>query len=470
LEVFRVRGKILSLALILAMFGAFFVPLGKTQTPITVYCDPALVSGVYSGTFDINIRITGGESVYAWEFKLDYPAYVQQISVIDVIAGDYLGPSQWLSKNIDYFNGDVLVGSTMTGDIEGAYGDGMLATVRFTVIEPAGEFPIDLVYARIFVRVDAEIVEVDPLDITVLDSYFVGPHVDFINAPGEPRNDNVWRVGHTRRFKIVVRNPDPTKTMYVRAKYTSTRTDGRVTELYSGQHLYTSAPRSTEYYYVNEFTAFRLGWNVTGTSPYLDAEDDGSYVTGYKYCNTIRYFGFENIELNPGDIIYSVTLEGLTRSGHKDIDYDVYDASMNWYGSLWGGDSWLWHNVRWTSDTVDKINPAVATQEGFNSFQLMLHYYTPDGSYLGPADIDTLRLRVDFIGVDPIYPSFARIRPGGEHTLDFAIWDLYLADAGTYTTTVTIEYKWVEPDPRFPQYWAATPVPGLTLTWTAHGA
>jgi hypothetical protein len=116
LEVFRVRGKILSLALIFALFGAFFVGIGRAQT-VTIYCDPAMVSGVYTGTFDINVMITGGEGVYAWEFKLDYPPYVQQITVIDVIAGDYLGPDQMLAKNIDYFNGAVLVGSTMVGDV-----------------------------------------------------------------------------------------------------------------------------------------------------------------------------------------------------------------------------------------------------------------------------------------------------------------------------------------------------------------
>ena len=463
------RGKyILSLALIVAMFGAFFVDLGHTQTPITVYADPAMVTGVYGGqTFDVNIMITGGEAVYAWEFLLDYPPFAQQISVVDAIAGDYLGPDQILAKNVNAFDGEVLVGSTMQGDVEGAYGDGTLATVRFTVIEPAGEFPLDLVYARIFIRVGYEIVEMAPEDITVVDSYFLGPIADLDHNPGETRTDNVWRVGKSRRFKTIVENKDPIEALWFRAKYTSVQDTGRVVTMYNGQHLYTSVPRATEYYYVNEFTATRIRWAQIGTSPYLDKADGTSYVSGDTYCTTVGMFGFQDITLNPGDIIYRVTLEGRTRAAHGDIDYDVYDAAFNWYGSLWGGGAWSWKTPRWTTDTIDIVNPAVKTQAGFNSFQVLLHYYTPAGNTLGPADLDALRLKVEYIGIDPINPKAVQIPPATIKTLDWAIWDLWPFDVGTYTTTITVEYRWGTPDPRFPQYWATAPTVN-TFTWTAH--
>ncbi len=460
------RGKILSLALIFALFGAFFVGIGRAQT-VTIYCDPAMVSDVYTGTFDINVMITGGEGVYAWEFRLDYPPYVQQITVIDVVAGDYLGPDQMLAKNIDYFNGEVLVGSTMVGDVEGAYGDGTLATVRFGVIEPAGEFPMDLISARIFLRIGTEIVEMDPADIGMTGSYFLGPVGDLYASPGETRTDNVWRVGKSRRFKTLVSNNNPVP-LWFRARYTSVQDTGRVVTIYNGQHMYTTVPRATEYYYVNEFTGTRLSWIETGTSPYLDTADATSYVTGQTYCTTSGMFGFQDITLNPGDIIYRVTLEGRTRAAHGDIDYDVYDASFNWYGSLYGGATWTWRTPRWIgTDTVDTYFPGIKTQAGFNGFQVLLHYYTPDGSPLGPADIDAMRLKVEFIGLDPTTTQPVKIQPNTIRTLDWAIWDLWPFDVGTYTTTTTLQYRYGTPDPRFPQYWATASVMPSN-TWTVH--
>jgi hypothetical protein len=335
------------------------------------------------------------------------------------------------------------------------------------VIEPAGEFPLDLISARVFLRIGTEIVEMDPADIGMTGSYFLGPVGDLYASPGETRTDNVWRVGKSRRFKTIVSNNNPVP-LWFQARYTSVQDTGRVVTIYNGQHMYTTVPRATEYYYVNEFTAYRLGWNTVGTSPYLDAEDDGNYVSGTTYCNTIRYFGFEDIALNPGDIIYRVTLEGLTRAASGDIDYDVYDAAGNWYGSLYGGATWDWRTPRWIgTDTVDTYFPGIKTQAGFNGFQVFLHYYTPAGNTLGPADLDALRLRVEFIGLDPLTTQPVEIQPNTIRTLDWAVWDLWPFDVGTYTTTTTLQYRYGTPDPRFPQYWAtAATIP--SYTWTVH--
>lgn len=464
----------MSLTLIAALFGAFLVGLGHgPATPITIYVDPPLVTGLFSAdSFELNIWITGGEAVYAWEFGMNYPGFAERISVVDVVEGPYLESAEvmpdgtYMAKYVNAFEGRVSATGTLLGDSYGAYGDGILATVRFTIIEPAGEFPLDLFYARIWTRFDSEIFEIPAEDITLVDGYFLGPTLNLYSNPGEARMDNVWSVGKPRRFKSIVVNTGYDD-IWARAKYRSVSDTGRVVTLYSGQHMYTTQPRATEYFYVNEFTATRLSWIETGTSPYLDVADGTSYVTGETYCTTSGMYGFQDITMNPGDIIYRVTLEARTRSAHKDIDYDVYDASFNWYGSLWGTGAWTWRGIRWVTDTIDIINPAVKTQAGFNSFQLLLHYYSPDGSPMGPADLDAMRLKVEFIGLDPLYAGGVHIQPDTQRTLDWAVWDLWPFDVGTWTTTVTVEYRWGTPDRRFPQFWAKGPTVA-TFTWTVH--
>ena len=468
------RGKLLSLTLIAAMLGTFLVGIGHGQTPFTVYADPPLITGLLGGdSFEVNIWITGGEAIYAWEFAMSYPGFVQQVSVIDVVEGDFLktadvGYGTYMAKYVNPYEGYMSASGTLLGDSEGAYGDGILATVRFTIIEPAGEFPLDVLYAKLFVRFDSELIEIDPADITVLDSYFLGPSADLLLNPGEDRTSNVWRVGFTRRFHSVVYNPGYAP-VWARARYTSVRGDGRTVTLYGGQHMYTTVTRGTEYYYVNDFVQLTNRWTTTGDSPWLDAADGTNYVTGDIYCRFIGMFHFEDITLSPGDIIYTVRLQGLCRVANIDIDIDVYDyPAFNWYGSWWGTPAWAWQNPRWLTDRVDQVNPAVRTQAGFNAFSVLLHYYTPDGSPMGPADVDALRLVVTSIGMDPRWVGGTYIPAGNPgKALDKAFWDLWPFDVGTYTTTCEIEYRWGTPDPRFPQYWATAPTVS-TFTWTAH--
>jgi hypothetical protein len=106
------------------------------------------------------------------------------------------------------------------------------------------------------------------------------------------------------------------------------------------------------------------------------------------------------------------------------------------------------------------------TPDGFNAFQVVIHYYSPAGTPIGDAEVDALRLKVEFIGIDPLSVS-GEVVPAGFpwlYRLSDALWDLYEFDVGTYTTTYTVEYRYGTPDPRFPQYWATTR--SMTFTWT----
>lgn len=464
----RVRGKTLTwLALVTLLLFAPAINLGAGQEITLIWIDPPLVTELLPGdSFEIAIWINNAYNVYAWEIQLSFAPRAEILSIVDVIEGDFLmlGGETFFVKYEDPFRGLLKVGNTLIGDVPGVDGDGILCFVRFLIVE-AGECALDL----------HDTVIIDPQDILlsheVEDGYYLGPTADLYNVPGS--NSTIvgkrrWKVGDTKKFKAIAVNTGYAP-LYVRAKYTTVRDDGAVFTLYSGQHLYTTQPRETEYYYVNSFTPIWTDWNTTGSSPYLEAIEDGSYITGTEYCQLIGLFDFEDITLAPGDIIKSVTLEGYTRSDHIDIDMDVYVfigwSYAGWAGSLWGGDTWSWHTVRWVTAVTSERIPALLTEDGFNDFRVVIHYWTPTGEPLGDAQIDALRLKVEFTGLAGD-PAYCRVDPGETVKINpDAVWDLYSFDVASYVTTVTIEYKYFEPDPRFIQVWQTGPTV-ITYSWS----
>ncbi|UCE29469.1 MAG: hypothetical protein JSV85_01710 [Candidatus Bathyarchaeota archaeon] len=52
---------------------------------------------------------------------------------------------------------------------------------------------------------------------------------------------------------------------------------------------------TVEYLYVDGYTAERQQWTEVGTSPFLDAADDGNYIEGSADCSQHRWFTFEDI-------------------------------------------------------------------------------------------------------------------------------------------------------------------------------
>jgi hypothetical protein len=406
-----------------------------------------MVTGLLPGeSFSVDIYITDAEAVHAWEVKLGYAPYMDIIVVTDIIEGDFLmlGGMTTFAKYVDHFYGFAMFGATGDLDHYGVDGEGVLATVVFAILE-AGECELDL-YDTILLNRDKE-----ELPHCVADGYYLGPTADLTKLLGTARGRKApWTAPASMDMKAQVVN-DGYADIYARLKYSSVHESGKEVTMYSGQHLWTTEPRATEYYYVNEFTPVFGDWNLVGDAPYLDAEEDGSYIEGFNHCEIVGTFGFEDITLNPGDIISTVTLEGYTQCEGDHIDIDIYTyPAFAWIDSLWGGASWSWHVTRWVDPTTSNIDPSLRTQAGFNDWTIIIHCYAASGEY---TRLDALRLKVEFTGIEGD-PTWIHI-PVGAPPMELppAVFDVYAFDAGDWDTTVTCEYRYNYPDPRFLQVW-----------------
>jgi hypothetical protein len=439
------------------------VNTGIAPTMPTILVDPGYVTGMMpDDTFAVDIYIMDAVDVYAWEVKLHFAPYGRTLTIQNILEGDFLnqyGDETFFPPPVvNDFAGTALFGATILGGEIGVDGEGILATVIFKIVE-AGECVLGLH--------DTSLQDsyLDPIAHNVEHGYFLGPTADLHTSPTELRRQ--WKVGDLRKFKAIAKNTGYAD-LYAAAKYTSVRDDGKVVTLWGGQHMYTSEPRATEYYYVNEFIPYWADWDMVGTDPYLDDFEDGSYVTSDTYCELIGIFGFEDITLAPYDVIDAVTLECYTTADHADIDFDAYAYPLGgfaWLGSIWGGYYPGWHTPRWMTDPASDVVPEIKTAAGFNDFYVVVHYWTPTGGTLGDATIDSMRLRVEYTGVAGSL-EYVPVVPGGEGVkIPDATWDLLADDVGTYVTTVQVYYLY-DPKPWAPfQVW----VPGqstLAYTWS----
>ena len=160
------------------------------------------------------------------------------------------------------------------------------------------------------------------------------------------------------------------------------------------------------------------GWACYGTEPWLDDIDFPScYIESSEYGGLIGSFTFENISLQPCEVISRVVLEGYIRSEDWEIDCDVFTPDLVWVGSLWGTwPSWAWHTPRWVGD-LSEIVPDTLTEPGLNDFKVMLYYWTPTGGSHGLIQIDAMRLKV-FTAVSAIIdldPDVVKLSSNGPY-------------------------------------------------------
>jgi len=153
-------------------------------------------------------------------------------------------------------------------------------------------------------------------------------------------------------------------------------------------------PPPNETLYVNEFTADFVDWTTYGVSPYLNATGDGNYIEATTDGAMMAWFGFENV--TPGATIAKVVLEGYTDGPYSEgVDYDVYNQSFTWLGSLYATGGPAWVTPRWVDDqTLDELDPTVLTEEGLNSLRVLVYFYDPGGSGGAGNIIDAMRLKV----------------------------------------------------------------------------
>ncbi len=86
--------------------------------------------------FEVKINISEVENLYGFGFTLKYDK--EYLDLIDVVEGDFLkkdGVSTLFLKNIDKEKGEVIIGVSRTGRVDGVSGDGTLLIVKFKALK-----------------------------------------------------------------------------------------------------------------------------------------------------------------------------------------------------------------------------------------------------------------------------------------------------------------------------------------------
>ncbi len=410
------RGKIiLSLTLALVMlFGA--LPMTHAQTT-TLSVNPAYVTALPDDVFSIDIEVADVVDLYTFAFDLQFAPYGNVLAVRRVIEGPFLGSdgeSTDFSYTVSVLEGSVKVGSTRLGEVGGVDGSGVLATIEFKVVE-AGDSALDLTSTAL------EDSSPDSLiPHVVVNGYFNGGRAEL----GEPAvlegvlgaSANA-KVGDSITLSSSVTQIGGTIPLTVTVRYDLIRRDGRILSLWSPQpKTYVLTPDGYD-------GSWNYGWYHYGSGPYTDAVGDGNYIEGADYCAIDGMWSFSDLAFGPGETVTSVVFEAYSwaQSGAIDGDIYVFNSFTEWYwsGSIEATSDWGWY----FSDAG--IAGAFPDEESFNSLNILLHYWTPDGSSGPTMTIDAMRL---------IVTTAVLVTIDAAATIDMplVVYTLTVEDAGIY--------------------------------------
>jgi len=414
-------------------------------------------------SFSVDIYITDAEAVHAWEVKLGYAPYMGMVVVTDIEEGPFLmeGGDTVFAKYVDHFYGFAMFGATGDANHYGIDGEGILATVYFAILE-VGQCDLTL-FDTILLNRDKE-----ELPHCTEDGFYLGLTADLIppdlpterpigggSAQKDWKDACLKRWGTATEFSAEVINLG-WEPVWARNVFTSVNEHtGEIVTLYSGQEYFPTITYRTEVLYVNEEIPVFDMWTKYGTSPYLDAAGDGSYIEAYDDGMLSNAYGFEDVSLGPYDKIIDVVLEGYTQYalGPDDsMDMDTYcftpaDYMFAWLGSLYGEAAWTWKTPRWIGDHVHEAVPAVTTEAGLNDFSCLFYYWTADGLPHGDMRIDQARLvvTIETGGVYQIDDMWTHVDAGMTVELPPAIWNLEKQNTGKWYTTYSTEYRYLDP-------------------------
>lgn len=442
------RGKnIIWLSMIAMLCSVMMVNVGMgvaTPPPAKLYVDPPTVYGQPPGEFSIDINVEKVKNLFAYGVTVEFAPYVSVLVVSQVTEGPFLKQAGTTIFKYKYsgFKGTVKVGCTLLGSLDGVSGEGTLFSIKFKIAE-VGESPLDLV--------DTGLVDnnMNPIIHNVQNGYYYGPTADLIRMQILPGRS--LTVGQTFVVNSKIKNFDSHKTLKAKVKYDMVREDGFRLSLWAGQS-YVSEVRDPVYLYVNEYNEWlEWDWDFIGTSPYLDAAGDGSYIESSTMDALSSLYGFEDLTLNPGDVIGSVVLEGYTQyPGGSDDDMDMdmlgsIGAGFPWLGSLWGTADWGWHTPRWIGADVSDVIPDLLGKDAtnLNNFEAIATYWTADSLSHGPMRLDALRLKIEFTGLYPLEGTVYEVGPDEELEVDPAAWALLPVDVGKYYVTATCFYTYM---------------------------
>lgn len=431
------------------LMSMLMVNLGTAKVGNTkLYIDPARIPADPSAfahpgdTFQMAVKIENVEDLWSIAFIVKYAPYGRPLLTGAPKEGSFLAQGGYATSftyKIDVLNGMLKIGITrlLTWPlpVEGASGDGTLATFEFTVNE-GGDSDIEIINDALL---DSNI---NPIPHKTTDSYYHGVTANLIRAQILPGRH--MQVGDTASFtsRIINKGDVP---LYAKVRFDITRVeDGKVLTIYAGQRYLKGwkGEPPIDYLYVNEYSEWlEFDWTNPGSS--LFGEPDGDYAESIVNDAMSSLYGFEDVTLGPNDVIGRVVLEGYTQypnGATEDVDIDCYSSSFDWWGSLYGTPDWGWHAPRWVGADMNEVVPAVLTEEGLNAVDLLLYNFL--GSADNPMRVDSVRLRVEYASVDPVAPPVYVINPGEELELDPVTWLLTEDAIGTYTMSATCEFSY----------------------------
>lgn len=440
------RGKnIVWLSMIAMLCSVMMVNMGAaTPPPTKLYVDPTTAYGEIPGELSIDINIEKVNNLFAYGVTVEFAPYVSVLVVSQVTEGPFLKQAGNTIFKYKYsgFEGTVKVGCTILGASDGASGEGTLFSIKFKIAE-AGDSPLNLIDTGLLDN------NLNPITHNVQNGYYYGPTIDLTRMQILPGRD--LTVGQTLVLNSKVKNFDSDKTLEAKVKFDLVREDGFRLSLWSGQS-YVSEVRDPLYLYVNEYNEF-YEWDWTNPGASVIGEPDGDYTESIVDGAMTSEYGFEDLTLNPGDVIGRVTLEGYCQypNGYTQaVDIDTYTTrAFEWLGSLYGSPDWGWVSPRWIGADVSDVCPDLLGKDATPLNDLGVLLYNYEGNADNPIRVDALRLRVEFTGLYPLEATVYEVEPHQELELDPATWALLPVDVGQYYVTATcfytyMGYTWIE--------------------------
>jgi predicted lipoprotein with Yx(FWY)xxD motif len=135
----------LSLLLFFIIGSELFLIAPSTEagtTTLSVF--PSIVTADVGQNFSINVNVTGVSDLYGWQFSLNWTATI--LNAVNATEGPFLksgGNSTFFYYNLNATADQITVDCTRLGNVPGASGSGVLATIKFNVTG-SGQSPLNL--------------------------------------------------------------------------------------------------------------------------------------------------------------------------------------------------------------------------------------------------------------------------------------------------------------------------------------
>ena len=153
------------------LYSMVFVNSIQSAGVTTLGVVPQSVAASVGQDFSIDVAISNVVNLYGWEFELNWT--VPLLQTVNVVEGPFLkaGGSTFFAHNSNDTEGYMIVDDTLTGQVAGATGDGVLATITFYV-DGIGQCPLDLHNVTLLDYNEMQI----PCQVTGGYGYFAGSH------------------------------------------------------------------------------------------------------------------------------------------------------------------------------------------------------------------------------------------------------------------------------------------------------